>query len=280
MSRTTKPRVHGARYLHYGVLVFAAVQALFPVVWMVLTSFKTTNEFYTSPWGMPRSLVVQNYADAWSQAQVGDYLGNTVLIVIMGLAILLTTSTLAAYALARLKFPGKKAVLAIVLAVLIVPPDVISIPLFIVVKELGLLGTQVGLAFIYAAGGFGVATILLRTYFLQLPRELEEAAMMDGAGRLSTLRHVMLPLVAPGFLTVAVLQTMRMWNDLYLAFVFLPRPETSTVSVGLMNLFRQDTIVWPVFFAGLVLITAPILLMYIVSQRTFVQGVAGSGMKS
>lgn len=277
--RRTNPRARLGLGIYYVVLALAAGQALFPVIWMFLTSFKTTSEFYTSPWNFPRSFVVQNYAEAWSQAHVGDYLGNTVLVVAMGLAALLLTSTLAAYALARLSFPGKRVVLGIVLAVLIVPPDVVSIPLFIVVKELGLLGTPLGLSLIYAAGGFGVATILLRTYFLQLPVELEEAAMLDGASRLSTLRHVMLPLVAPGFLTVTVLQTMRMWNDLYLAFVFLPKPENSTVSVGLMNLFRQDTVVWPVFFAGLVIITVPILVMYMVSQRSFVQGVAGSGGK-
>lgn len=263
----------------YVALVFAVAQAMWPVVWILFGSVKSRAEFYTNPWGMPRSWQFSNYVDAFVIARIGDYLLNSLIVVGLGLAILLVTASTTAYALARFSFPGRDAVSALILATIMVPPDILTIPLFVVLRSLGLLGGYFGLACIYAAGGFGMAVFLLRSYFLAVPRELEEAATMEGAGPLRILYSVILPLAMPGFLAVTIIQAMGMWNDLYLAFVFLRDPSSATVPLGLLNFFHRESIDWPRLLAALSILTLPVLVFYSLFQRRFVEGITSGAVK-
>ncbi|MBK8021850.1 MAG: carbohydrate ABC transporter permease [Chloroflexi bacterium] len=265
--------------LAYAGLAVIAFQALFPIVWMLSNSLKTTQGFYTNIWGAPTTLEVSNYLDAWTEGKIGLFLGNSVFVIVVGLIVLLVTSCLAAYALARLKFPGRDVIFWLILATMMVPPDVLVIPLFLVVKELGILNTRYALSLIYAAGGLGISTFLLRGYFMAIPEELVSAAVIDGASRLQVFWRIILPLARPGLVTVIILQAMGMWNDLYLAFVFIRREEMATVPLGLLGFFRQHTVIWPKFFAGLMLVTVPILVIYILGQKQFVRGMTATGIK-
>jgi ABC-type glycerol-3-phosphate transport system permease component len=263
----------------YLVLVLVAVQAILPILWMVSGSLKTSAELYTNVWGPPKATQFGNYGDAWTEGKISLFLKNSIVIVGMGLAILITTASLSAYALARLRFPGRNLIFWLILATMMVPPDVLTIPLFLVVRDIGLLNTRIALSFVYAAGGFGISVFLLRGYFLAIPRELESAAVIDGASRLQIFRHVILPLSRAGMVTVIILQAMGMWNDLYLALIFLRKEEMSTVPLGLLGFFQRHTIVWPKFLAGLVIITIPITVIYILGQRQFVKGVTANAIK-
>ncbi len=260
-------------------LALIAVQTIYPIVWMIDNSLKPSSEFYTNIWGLPISLQASNYLAAWTDGKISTFLGNSLFIIAIGMIVLLLCSTLAAYALARLEFPGRELIFFLILATMMVPPDVLIIPLFLVVKQIGLLNTRYALAFIYAAGGFGISVFLLRGYFMGVPKELEQAATIDGANRMQVFWHVILPLSRPGLVTVTILQAMGMWNDLYLAFVFIRKAENATVPLGLLAFFQQHTILWPQFFAALTIVTVPVIIIYVLGQKQFVRGMAGSGLK-
>jgi raffinose/stachyose/melibiose transport system permease protein len=275
LERFTRPG--GA--LLYIALLLAMIQAIGPVLWIITGSLKTKQEFYTDPWALPHSWHFHNYRDAFVSARVGDYLGNSLIVIFLGVLLLVLTSATTAYALARIQFRGRDAVLLVILATMMVPPDVLTIPLFSILRSLGLLGTFFGLACIYAAGGYGMSVLLLRSYFIAVPVELEEAARLEGAGTIAVLRHVLVPLALPGVLTVIIIQAMGMWNDLYLAFVFLRSADKATVPIGLLNFFQRSSVDWPTLLAALTTLTVPVLILFTLFQRRFVEGYTGGAVK-
>lgn len=279
MTRPVSGRRLLTRVPFYLALVMLVIQAVGPVVWMLLGSTKTQNEFYTNQWGLSRAWELRNYADAWETSRVPDYAMNSIVVVGLALIILLTTATLTAYALARLSFPGRELVFWVILATVMIPPDILIIPLFILLRDLGLLGTHLGLSLVYASGGFAFAVILLRGYFVSVPAELEEAAELDGAGRLRRLSSVILPLCLPGMLIVVVLQALTYYNDLYLAMVFLRNESNYTIPVGMLGFFEQYSVNWPQFFAGLAIVTVPVIVIFTIAQRWFVQGMRAGAIK-
>jgi ABC-type glycerol-3-phosphate transport system permease component len=263
-------------YFGFGL---AVLQAMGPVLWLLNGSLKSRQEFYIDPWGPPKAWLFQNYPDAFVTARIGDYVLNSAIAVSLGLAILLVCASTTAYALARFRFPGRDVVLSLILLTMMVPPDILTVPLFLTLRSLGLLSNYLGLAFIYAVGGFGMSVFLLRGYFMGVPHELEEAAKLDGAGTLHILWHVILPASLPGFLSVVIIQAIGMWNDLYLAFVFLRDPDMATVPIGLMNFFRRESINWPLLLAALTILTVPVLIIYAAAQRRFVEGFTSGAVK-
>lgn len=265
--------------LVYVALMLAVVQAIGPVVWIITGSLKTRAQFYIDPWSLPSHWQFHNYVDAFVTARVGDYLVNSLIVVALGIGLLMVTATTTAYALARFSFPGRGAILLLILGTMMVPPDILTIPLFAILRSLGLLGTFFGLACVYAAGGYGMAVLLLRSYFLAVPVELEDAARLEGAGTLATLRHVILPLAMPGFLSVVIIQAMGMWNDLYLAFVFLRGADSATVPIGLLNFFQRSSVDWPTLLAALTTLTVPVLILFTLFQRKFVDGYTAGAVK-
>lgn len=265
--------------LAYAALAFAVLQAMGPVIFILTGSLKSLPEFYVDPWGMPKNWLFTNYPEAIKVARVGDHVLNSVIAVGLGLIILVVCAATTAYALARFAFPGRNFVLGIILLTMMVPPDILTVPLFLTLRSLGLLGSYFGLALIYAVGGFGMAVFLLRGYFMDVPRELEDAARMDGASTLQVLWHVILPLSIPGFLTVVIIQAIGMWNDLYLSFVFIRDPEMATVPLGLLNFFRRDSVDWPHLLAALTILTLPVLVFYAMAQRRFVEGITSGAIK-
>lgn len=276
---TWPARLLSGRSLLYVALTLLSLQAVGPLLWMISGSLKDTNEFAVNFWGMPSVLRFQNYPEAWDVGNVGEYLGNSVYVVTIGLIVLLLCAVSAGYALSRIDFPGRGIVFIVILSTMMIPPDILTTPLFVIMRNLGLLGYQWTLSLIYAAGGFGLSTFLMRGYFMNVPRDLEEAAEIDGAGRLRSIWHIVLPLVRPGILTVAILQGMAMWNDLYLALVFLRKPDQATVPIGMLNFFQKYTVDWPLFLAALVLTSIPILLAYFLAQKWFVRGMTAGAVK-
>lgn len=272
-------RVGFARAAGYAALLIAALQALGPILWIVVGSFKSKADFLVNPWRLPQSWLFHNYVDAFVVARVGDYVWNSLTVVTLGLCILLVAAATTAYALARFRFPGRGVVTIIILVTMMVPSDVLTVPLFVVLRSLGMLGTFLGVACLYAASGFGISVFLLRGYFMSVPREVEEAARLDGASTLSTLWYIVLPMTLPGFASVAVIQAMAMWNDLYLSFVFLRDPASATVPVGLLNFFQRDSVDWPRLLAALTALTVPVLIVYALLQRRFVEGLTAGVAK-
>jgi len=216
MQSQKKSLVNMKQVMTYILLVLLSIQAVYPIVWMVGGSLKSSSELYTNIWGLPEQVQISNYSSAWRDGYIGKYLFNSILVTIIGMAILIIAASLTAYALARLSFRGKNMLFYLILATMMIPPDIMTIPLFTFVKNLGILNKVYTLPTIYAAGGYGMAVFLLRGYFMGIPRELEEAMSLDGASKLQIFIRLILPIAAPGFITVLVTQSMSMWNELYL----------------------------------------------------------------
>jgi multiple sugar transport system permease protein len=262
--------------LHLILIPLSAVM-LAPLVWMVLLSISTKEETRRFPPGLPAGIHWQNYADAWSEAPLGHWLINSGVVSLACVLGNLVFCSLAGYAFARIPFMGSKVLFIGVLATLMVPFQIVMLPTLIVVRELHLTDTLGALTVPYLATPFGV--FLLRQFFVALPRELEEAARIDGAGRLRTLVQVLLPLMRPTLATLAVLTFLEQWNNFLWPLIAIQSPENMTVQIGLQNFQGGHTTNWPVLMAATVISQIPVMVMFVLAQRFFVRSIASAGIK-
>jgi multiple sugar transport system permease protein len=219
-----------------------------------------------------------NYQAAWQRGNFWLAFFNSTLVALAVTAFQLVTSALAGYALARLKFQGQQAILLIILATLVIPFQLLVIPIFLVLKWGHLINTYGALILPTAASGFGI--FLLRQYFQTIPVELEEAAALDGASRLQILGLVMLPIARPALVTLFLFTFIGEWNDLFKPLVFTTRPELRTVQLALAEFQEQFTNSWSLLMAAVVIATVPVVVLFLVSQRQFIRGIAASGIKT
>lgn len=219
-----------------------------------------------------------NYQEAWRRGNFLLAFLNSTLVAIAVTGFQVVTSALAGYALARLKFRGRQALILVVLATLVIPFQLLVIPIFLVLKWGHLLNTYGALILPTAANGFGI--FLLRQYFLTIPVELEEAAMLDGANRWQVVWQVMLPLARPALVTLFLFTFIGEWNDLFKPLVFTTRPELRTVQLALAEFQEQFTSSWPLLMAAVVIGTVPVVLLFLVGQRQFMRGIATTGIKN
>jgi multiple sugar transport system permease protein len=260
----------------YALLVVLAALTLVPVVWMVLTAFKSPSEVAAIPptW-WPRSWHPENFVEAWHAAPFGRYLVNTVFMATTIMVLEVATSALAAYAFARLRFPGRDSLFLLYLATLMIPRQVTLIPLFILMRDLGWVNTYQGLIVPQAFSAFG--TFLLRQFFLTIPFELEDAARVDGSSRLGCLVRIILPLSGPALATLGVFIMLYQWNNLLWPLVMSNSDATRPIAVGLRVFQGQYCTDWELLMAAATLAVIPMVALYLVAQRWFVQGITLSG---
>jgi multiple sugar transport system permease protein len=261
---------------HLVLLPTAFVMAL-PLLWMLLTSFSTLEESRRFPPGLPSGLEWHNYVQAWTESPFARWMANSAIVSVSCVIANLVLCSLAGYAFARVRFPGSKLAFAAILATLMVPFQVVMIPTLLIVKHLGVVDTLPALILPNLATPFGI--YLLRQFFLSLPVELEEAALMDGAGRLRILRSILLPLMGPPLSTVAVLTFLSVWNDFLWPLVVIASPDNMTVQLGLATFTSAHYTNWPVLMAATVISQIPVLVLFLVGQRWFVQSIASTGIK-
>lgn len=264
--------------LSQGLLFVGGVVVLLPLLIVLLMSFWSpgpTTGFQLWPqtgWSW------ESYHQAWLQ---GDFLrafANSTLVAIAVTFSQMITAALAGYALARLEFQGKQAVLLVILVTLVIPFQILVIPIFLVLKWGHLINTYGALILPTAANGFSI--FLIRQYFLTIPAELEEAAAVDGANRWQILWRVLVPLSRPALATVFVFTFIGEWNDLFKPLVFTTRPELKTVQLSLAGFQEQFTNNWPLMMAAVVIATSPVVLLFLVGQRQFIRGIATTGIKN
>jgi len=263
----------------YAALALVLVETLYPLFWVLFGSLKTKEEMLSNIWGPPSSLVFQNYADAWRIAGMGSRIVSSVLVTGSALIILVAVATPCAYALARLRFPGRGLVVAMTVAAMLVPPQVMAIPLFMVARDLGLINNRLGIAFVYAATSLPLSVFILRSFFVTLPADLEDAARIDGASRLEILIHIMLPLVRPGVALILIFGFIEIWNDFFLAFLLLRAPSVQTIPLGLVSFFQQYDSLWTLYFAALTITTLPVIVVFLAMQRQFIAGLTAGAVK-
>lgn len=265
--------------LTIAVLVLFAGLILLPLLVVVITSFtpSVVNSDAASGLGSS-SWTAINYRNAWDRGKFLLAFANSTLVAIAVTAFQIITSALAGYALARLKFRGRQALLLIVLATLVIPFQLLVIPIFLVLRWGHLINTYGALILPTAVNGFGI--FLLRQFFQTIPVELEEAAAIDGANRWQILWQVMLPLARPALVTLFLFTFIGEWNDVFKPLVFTTRPELRTVQLALAEFQEQFTNDWSLMMAAVTIATIPVLILFLIGQRQFIRGIATTGIKN
>lgn len=260
------------------VVAGGAALWIYPFLWMVSASLKDPLEVFSSGLDLiPASPVWENYQRAWTDAQFGTYLVNTVIVTVLTVVIVVVRCALAGYVLGRKTFRGKKIVLGVLVATLFVPTGYTIIPVVDISMRLGLLNSLTGMVVALSGGAHVAAILLYAGYFRGLPRELEDAAVVDGAGFLTVFFRVMLPLANPVTATVTLLTFMATWNAFFLPLVFsFSRPELRTLSVGMLAFVGENSVDWPGMAAAAVISLVPIVTLFAVLQKYFVEGIAGA----
>jgi raffinose/stachyose/melibiose transport system permease protein len=255
-----------------------AVVAVGPLVFMLLQSFRPSAEIFNDPLGMPTELYLDNYTEAWREARFATYFTNSVLVVVAAVALCTLVSAMAAYPLARYDFRGNGVLTAYFIAGLTLPIELAVVPIFYLLGSFGMVDSRFGLMLVYAATGIPFSVFILAAFFRSLPRDLEEAARLDGAGEFRIFARVMLPLVKPALATVAIFQFVQLWNDFFFPLVLLRSTDKYTLPVGLTNFFGEYQTNWGAVFAGLTITTLPLVVLFLFLTRHIVSGlVAGMG---
>jgi multiple sugar transport system permease protein len=266
--------------VRYLLLIGLALLFISPLLFMLVTSFKTRSEATAVPptW-IPKDPTTQAYSDILnaSDTPVFTWFFNSLLAASANSLLVVATAALAAYPLARMDFRGKNIVLATIIATLFVPPVILIIPNYLIVGKLQWLDTLTAVIIPTAASAFGV--FFLRQFFLSLPRELEEAALLDGANRWQIFMRVIVPLSKPALVTLAVLAFLTNWNDFLWPVYVLFSPESQTLPPGLSTLQSANNVRYDVIMAGAVIASVPVLLLYVLAQRFIIEGVSRSGLK-
>lgn len=270
-------RKHARTKLMTLMLAPIAVIWVYPFLWMVSASFKTNEEIFAGLNLIPQEGTLENFARAWTEADLGLYFFNTVVMTAGSILIVLVTSAMMGYALGRYAFPGRAIVIAIYAATVFLPEGYTIIPIFQLINSLGLADTLWGLILGASGGAHVVQVLLFAGFFRQLPSELEESATLDGAGYFRVFWSIMLPLSKPVIATVIILQFMHAWNAYLLPLVLtLTRPDLRTVAIGLKAFQGEFSTDWAGMAAAASISLLPIIITFLFLQRYFVEGVAGA----
>lgn len=274
----------GFSALHHVILSLWALLVILPLLWTVYTSFKTSREILTNPFGLPETMQFSNYSRAWEEARIGDYFLNTLIVVGLALIIVMLLGAMCAYVLARFRFPGNRIIYYGMIAGLTFPIFLAVVPLFFVLKNMGLLDGRMGLVGVilsYVAFALPFTVFFLHSFFSGLPEEISEAAAIDGAGDFRTFFQVMLPMAKPGLASVAIFNFLGLWNQYLLPLVLNTDRRNYVLAQGLVNLQAQQgyKVDWGGMFASVVITVIPVLIVYVIFQRQLQGGVDPSSNK-
>lgn len=254
------------------VFVLLAAVVLYPLVWMMISGFKTNAEFFGDPWGLPGEWRWGNYLQAWEYGVV-HYIINSVAVTVGSIILVTLVSAFAAFALAQVKIPLSQPITLLIMGGLMLSETVALVPLFRIMRSLELYNTLLGIVILYTAFRIPFTTFLIRAYMIDLPSELRDAAIVDGASQWQLFWRVILPLCYPILISAAILQALFSWNEFVFALVFIRDDALKTMPVGLMTLQSKLTTNWPVVFAGLTISAIPMVLGFLFGQRHFVRGI-------
>ncbi|BCX12236.1 MAG: lactose ABC transporter permease [Thermosynechococcus sp.] len=266
----------GLTYLLLGAI---AIAMLLPLLWLTSTAFKSANEdiFAFPPRWLPAEPTLANFLTVWQTNPFGQYLFNSTLVAVLTVACNLLTSALAAYPLARLSFRGREVIFTAILATIMIPFQIIMIPLFILAVQLGLRNTYLGMMLPSLASAFGI--FLLRQAFMAVPKELEEAARLDGCSELGLWWFVMLPAIRPALVTLGIFVFIGAWSDFLWPLLVLDQPELYTLPIGVVTLAGTFSLDWRLIAAGSVISIVPVFIVFVFLQRYIIPSHTGAGLK-
>ncbi len=263
-------------YLTMGILVLLTI---YPMVWMILGSFKSLGEFYTNIWGLPHGWHWSNFTQAWDQVQLGQKFVNSIIATLGTLILTLPLCSMAGYAFAKVEFPLRRYIYYFVLAGIMIPFGVTAIPVLTTEISLGLFDSRLGLILVYAAQNLPFGIFLMYSFFQSIPNELEEAGLIDGCSRFKAFVRIVLPLAKPGLATLLIFTGTSVWNEYLMASVLIHQPNLETLPLGLVNFTTAHSTNYPELFAALSIVTTPVVLVYLVAQRQFISGLTAGALK-
>ncbi len=273
------------KFLHYSLLVLLAASALAPFLWLFSTALKGVEEniFAYPPQFIPQQPTLQNFANAWTKVPMPWFFLNSLAVTFLTIAFNISLSVLAAYPLARMKFKGQGFIFFTILATMMIPFQVLMIPLYLIVLQINLTDSAgwmnglFGLVLPFAVSGFGI--FFVRQALVTLPKELEESAVLDGCNSVQILWHVLLPLIRPTLATLAVFAFMAAWGEFLWPSIILSEPQHFTLPVGLVQLQSAFSSDWRLIAAGTLLAMAPMLIFFFALQRYFISGTLSGSVK-
>jgi N-acetylglucosamine transport system permease protein len=273
---TTSDRIVGT--VSHTMLTIWSLIVILPLLWTIMTSFKTTTEIFASPFALPEHWSFDNYVKAWTTAGIGNYFLNSVVVVGSALIIVMMLGAMCAYVLARFAFPGSRAIYYLMLAGLTFPIFLAIVPLFFILKNVGLLNTLPGLIITYVAFALPFTVFFLFSFFKALPDEIGEAAALDGAGEWRTFFQVMLPMAKPGLASVLIFNFLGLWNQFLIPVALNTDTRNYVLSQGLAAFASQAgyAVDFGALFAAVVITVVPVLVIYVIFQRQL-QGSVSQG---
>ncbi|WP_427893262.1 carbohydrate ABC transporter permease [Kribbella sp. GL6] len=271
-------RRRGVTVMTHVALLVSGLAWLYPLFWALGSSLKSDDDFFSDGLNpMPSHFLWSNYLTAWQEASFSRYFMNTILITLGTVVITLVVTACAGYVLARTRFPGRGFCLGLVSATLFLPHGYTIIPVFDLMQRLHLLNSLWSVIIVQASGGVVFGTFLFMGYFMAVDKELEDAAQVDGANSHQTFVRIMLPLSGPMLATVGLFTAITAWNSFFVPLVFtLGRPELRTLAIGMYAFIGENSTQWTLLCAGTVITLAPIILLFVLLQRFFVNGLAGA----
>lgn len=276
MFKTTKRKI--IPFFIHTFLLIAAFVWIYPFLWMISASFKTQNDFFASGLSLiPKEIVFDNFIRAWNNANFSQYFLNSIVVTVSVVFIVLISSSCAGYVLGRYAFVGKQVALSIFVASITIPLVFTVIPVYEMLKTMGLNQSLLGLILAESGGGQVVFLMLFSSFFAQLPMEMEEAAKIDGCGFWKTYTKVMFPLAKPIIVTVVIMQFIWTWNSFLLPLIItLNKPSIRTLAVGMYALKGENVVDWTGISAGATISILPVIIIFIALQKYFVDGIAGA----
>ncbi len=278
MSRQRAPAARAGWGVAQAAMLAVGVLTIFPLYFIVITAFKTRAEYLDNRFLPPSDPTLQNLREAFRDGELLRWVANSLAITAGSVVLAAVVAALAAYPLARARFPGRLPFIGLNVMLMVVPPVVLVVPLFLLTVNLGLVNSRLAVVMIYVGLLIPFSVFLLVNFFATIPRSLEEASRIDGAGTLRTFWHVIVPLSAPAIVTVVVVNAVWVWNELLIALVFLQDDDARTLTAGLTFFQGRFLSNEPLVMTGALVATVPMLLLYIVGQRFFIRGLtAGFG---
>jgi len=262
-------------------LIFWSIVVVFPMIWVIISAFKTDAEIFFSPWLPPAEFLWENFVRAWSKADIGLYLLNTLIVNIPAIFFTLLFSAMAAYVLARFEFPGNRFIFYAFLGGMLFPVFLALVPLFFLLNSMHILDTRIGLILVYIAYSLPFTVFFLTGFFKTLPTELLEAATIDGANNFQLFFLVAIPLAQNGLVSMGIFNFLGMWNQYILPLVLVPSREKYMLSQGLAFLQHQQRYQsdWSGLFAAVVIVMMPTMLVYIIFQNQIQRGLTVGALK-
>jgi len=261
------------------IVIGATLLSLFPVYFMTVSAFKTKTEYIADKFGLPQSLYLDNFTTAFAGEKFLIRFANSSILTIGSVGLSLIIACLAAYAFARMEFKGKQVIFNILLSLMVVPPVVVVVPLFVSMVKMNLVNTYHGTIIIYSGLLMPFSAYLMTNFFRTIPHEIMDAARIDGASNFGVLLRIIMPLSAPAMITLIVVNAMWVWNELLIALVFMQKDNLKTLMVGIAALRSKNYVDIPATMAGMLIATVPLVIVYLFGQKYFIRGLTAGAVK-